>query len=541
MKILSTAQMREVDRLTSEERGISSLTLMENAGAAVAGFCAKQFPHLSSRRIVVLCGKGNNGGDALVAARHLRAMGARADVWLLAKAEELHGDPAINRDKWLACGGGLRIVSNGLEWNDAREVLDRAQILVDGIFGTGFRGPVEGWLAQVIDDVNSLRSGAQIVAADMPSGLPSDTGQATGPVIRADYTVTFSAPKHGQFLGRAADYVGLLRVAEIGSPAELVNSISASVKGPDVTVTPMWRWLEPREFSALPFRRPPDSNKGEYGHVLVVAGSRGKSGAAVLSGTAALRAGAGLVTVATAESVQSIVAGALAELMTTPMTCTESGSISLDALRQFEDLVKGKSVVAIGPGLGTEAVTQEFVRRIVRDCALPLVLDADGLNAFAGHAAELRDHGAPILVVTPHPGEMARLVGCSIAEVQSNRIGIATRYAAEWNAWVVLKGYLTVIASPDGRVWINSTGNPGMATGGTGDVLTGMVAGMAAQFGAQSDGERLAQALTFGIYLHGLAGDIAADEMEEGPLIASDVIRSLPRAWRQVQIELEHG
>ena len=541
--------MREVDLLTSEERGISSLTLMENAGAAVAGVCAKQFPHLASRRIVVLCGKGNNGGDALVAARHLRAMGACADVWLLAKAEELHGDAAINRDKWLACGGEMRIVSNGMEWNDVRDALDRAQILVDGIFGTGVRGPVEGWLAQVIDHVNALRPGALIVAVDMPSGLPSDTGGVTGPVIRADYTVTFTAPKRGQFLGRAADYVGLLHVAEIGSPAELVDSISVAEKSSGGAVTPMWRWLDPREFAALPFRRPPDGNKGKYGHVLVVAGSRGKSGAAVLSGTAALRAGAGLVTVATAESVQPIVAGALAELMTVPLACTGSGSISLDALRQFEELVKGKSVVAIGPGLGTEAETQEVVQRIVHSCALPLVLDADGLNAFAGRsderaderAGELRDHAAPFLVVTPHPGEMARLVGCSIADVQSNRIEIAMRYAGEWNAWVVLKGYLTVVASPDGRVWINSTGNPGMATGGTGDVLTGMVGGMVAQFGAEMDRERLAQAITLGVYLHGLAGDIAADETGEGPLIASDVVRSIPRAWRQVQIELEHG
>jgi hydroxyethylthiazole kinase-like uncharacterized protein yjeF len=533
MKILTATEMREVDRLTSEQRGIPGLTLMENAGAAVAGLCARQFSHPGSRRIIVLCGQGNNGGDALVVARHLRAMGARPEVWLLARPEEMRSDAAINRDRWRACGGELRIASNAGEWNAARATLNGAEIVVDGIFGTGFRGPVEGWLAEVIDDVNSLRPGARIVAVDIPSGLSSDTGVANDAVIRADYTVTFTAPKRGEVVGRAADYVGLLRVAEIGSPADVVNAVPA----PGNSAMPVWRWLEPREFSSLPLERPPDSNKGNYGHVLVVAGSRGKSGAAVLSGWAALRAGAGLATVATAACVQNIVAGALPELMTVPLVCSGGESITAECLKQFAELVKSKSVVAMGPGLGTEAETQEVVRQIVRECPAPMVLDADGLNAFAGRAAELRDHGAPFLAITPHPGEMARLAGCSVAEIQSDRIAIATRYAAQWNAWMVLKGYQTVIAAPDGRVWINSTGNPGMATGGTGDVLTGMLAGMVAQFGVK----RWAEALTFGVYLHGLAGDLAAAEIGEAPLMASDVVRAIPGAWRQVKMELESG
>jgi NAD(P)H-hydrate epimerase len=526
MKILTAAEMREVDRLTTEQAGIPSATLMENAGAGVAGFCARQFPRLLSRRILVLCGKGNNGGDGLVAERHLRAMGARPEVWFFGKLSEMRGDAATNLVRWREFGGGLVEIDGVEAWRQNKSSLPGVQIVIDALLGTGLKGPVEGWLAEAIADVNALRPGATIVAVDIPSGLPSDSGDVIGPAVHADYTVTFTAPKRGQILAPASENVGTLRVLEIGSPATLVESPLQS----------RLRWLEPGEFTRVPLHRVADSNKGNYGHALVVAGSRGKSGAAVLSGWAALRVGAGLVTVGTADSALDAVAAHVPELMTAPLADTEAGSIALHSREdgKFAELLKGKTVLAMGPGLSTQRETQEFVRQTIRDSTLPIVLDADGLNAFDGRAAELRNHATQHFGMTPHPGEMARLAECSVKEIQADRIGVATRFAREWNAWMVLKGYETVIAAPDGRVWINSTGNPGMATGGTGDVLTGMLAGLIAEFGAS----RWEQALTFGVYLHGLAGDLAAKELGEESLIASDIIRFIPAAWRKMREEI---
>ena len=526
MKILMAAEMRDVDRLTIEQAGIPSAALMENAGAGVAGFCAERFPRLLSRRIVVLCGKGNNGGDGFVAARHLRAMGARPEVWLLGKPGESRGDAAANLARWRELSAEITQIDCAEEWYRSKASLHGAQIVIDALLGTGLQGAVEGWLAEVIADVNALRPGAKILAVDIPSGLPSDSGEAPGPAIRADFTVTFTAPKRGEVIAPGSDFVGELRVVEIGSPAALVESSSKS----------RLRWLAPDEFTSVPLRRAVAGNKGDYGHALVVAGSRGKSGAAVLCGSAALRVGAGLVTVGTADSALDSVAAHTPELMTAPLASTEAGSIALRSREngKFAELLKKKTVLAMGPGLTTQPETQEFVRQTVRECSVPLVLDADGLNAFDGRADELRAHATEHLAMTPHPGEMARLAACSIKEVQSNRIGVATRFAAEWNAWVVLKGYQTVIAAPDGRAWINSTGNPGMATGGTGDVLTGMLAGLIAEFGAA----RWEQALTFGVYLHGLAGDLAAAELGEESLIAGDIIRFIPAAWRKIRAEI---
>jgi len=526
MKILTAAEMREVDRLTTEQAGIPSATLMENAGAGVAGFCVERFPHLLSHRIVVLCGKGNNGGDGLVAARHLRGMEARPEVWLFAKPGDMRGDAAANLARWLKPGGEVVQIDEAGGWLRKKASLQGAQIVIDALLGTGLQGAIEGWLAEVIADVNALRPGATIVAVDIPSGLPSDSGQAPGPVIRADFTVTFTAPKRGEVIAPGSEFVGILRVLEIGSPAALVESASQS----------RLRWLAPDEFTSVPLHRAQDSNKGNYGHALVVAGSRGKSGAAVLCGSAALRAGAGLVTVGTADCALDAVAAHTPELMTAPLHSTEAGSIGSRSREDgtFAELLKEKTLLAMGPGLTTQGETQEFVRQTVRECTLPLVLDADGLNAFDGRTAELRGHATAHLVLTPHPGEMARLARCSVKEIQADRIGVATRFAKEWNAWLVLKGYQTVIAPPDGRAWINSTGNPGMATGGTGDVLTGMLAGLIAEFGAA----RWKQAVTFGVYLHGLAGELAAAELGEESLIAGDIIRFIPAAWRKIRSEI---
>ena len=529
MKILTVAEMREVDRLTTERYGIPGLSLMENAGKSVADFMVSRFRRLESRRIVVLCGKGNNGGDGFVTARHLADAGVTPVVILVAAQDEMRGDAAVNCDRWQKSGGEVRVVRTSSDWQMAKSSINSADLIVDALLGTGVRGSVDGLLGEVIREVNGHERGRIVVAVDIPSGLPADTDDGPernagtkgsgGNIVIADYTVTFTAPKVGMFLGNASTYVGQLVVREIGSPSELVEDVG---KG---TV----RWLEPREFSEFALPRKADGNKGNYGHALIVAGSVGKSGAAVMASWAALRVGAGLVTAAVPEPVLPLVATPNPEVMTEPLPATEAGSISLRALEyeRFNGIVKGKSVLGIGPGLTTQTETVQFVLTVVgKYLDIPIVLDADGLNAFAGHAADLRA-ARKMLAVTPHPGEMARLVGSDTKQIQSRRLEVAREAAAAWNAFVILKGYQTVVASPDGNAWINSTGNAGMATGGTGDVLTGMLSGLIAQHGAG------ASALCFGVYLHGLAGDIAYADSGEAPLMATDLIRSIPRAYQK--------
>ncbi len=533
MKILTAAEMREIDRLTTERYGIAGLTLMENAGVRVAEFIIKRFADYERRRIVVLCGKGNNGGDGFVVARHLQEMGARPEAVLFAAAEDLEGDAATNRKRWQEASGALRIVRNPAERKSSSSLIATADIIVDALLGTGVRGPVESLLAEVIRDVNARRPAQIVVSVDIPSGLPADTGEIAGPVVEANYTVTFTAPKVGMFRGKAGDFVGELSVCDIGSPPALIEEIGKS----------NLRWSEPREFGQFELPRKADGNKGNYGHALIVAGSVGKSGAAVLASWAALRAGAGLVTVATPADVLPIVAAHTPEIMTEPLPATDAGSISLRSLEQgrFESLAKGKRALAIGPGLSTQDETQKFVRAVVdKRSSIPLILDADGLNAFAGRAGEMRKDPSPLqapLALTPHPGEMARLVGGTAQDVQARRLEFALKSAADWNAYLILKGHHTIVAAPNGQAYINSTGNPGMGTGGTGDVLTGMLAGLTAQFGVDD----WVKVLAFGVYLHGLAGDIAYSDFAEAPLIASDLIRAIPRAYQQFYSECGRG
>jgi ADP-dependent NAD(P)H-hydrate dehydratase / NAD(P)H-hydrate epimerase len=530
MKILTAAEMREVDRLTTERYGIPSLSLMENAGKSIADFVSARFRRLESRRIIVLCGKGNNGGDGFVAARHLANAGATPIVILVAAQDEMRGDAATNRDRWQKSGGEVRVVRTSSDWQTVKPSVNSADLIVDALLGTGVKGAVEGLLSEVIHEVNRRERGRIVIAVDIPSGLPADmdgaasenrarTKDSGDDIFAANYTVTFTAPKAGMFLGNATANVGQLLVREIGSPPELVEEVG---KG---TV----RWLETGEFSEFALPRKPDGNKGNYGHALIVAGSVGKSGAAVMASWAALRIGAGLVTAAVPEPVLPLVAVPNPEVMTEPLPATDTGSISLRALEyeRFNGIVKGKSVIGIGPGLTTQTETVQFVRAVVgKYLDLPIVLDADGLNAFDGHAQELKA-ARKMLALTPHPGEMARLVGSDTKQIQSRRLEVARNAAAEWNAFVILKGHQTVIAAPNGDAWINSTGNAGMATGGTGDVLTGILTGLIAQHGAG------VPALCFGVYLHGLAGDIAYADSGEAPLMATDLIRSIPRAYQQ--------
>ncbi len=532
MKILTASEMREVDRLTTERHGIASLTLMENAGHSVAEFIQEHFAHLERRHVVILCGKGNNGGDGFVVARHLRGMNASASVFLFASPDEVRGDAATNLKRWQALSGELHVIQSQDEWKAAQHVLRSANIVVDALLGTGVRGPVEGVLRAVIHDVNQRNPWQEVVALDIPSGLPSDTGEVSDGVVVANRTVTLTAPKIGMVANGANSVVGQLGVRDIGSPRELIEEVGRS----------NLRWSEPNEFLTFALPRKPEGHKGSYGHALIVAGSVGKTGAAVLASWAGLRVGAGLVTVAIPEPVLPIVASHTPEVMTEPLPATNAGTISLRSFddARFDSVVKGKQALGIGPGLSTNPETQEFARRVVANRSVPIVLDADGLNAFAGRAAELKNSDG-LLALTPHPGEMARLLDCETQEVQANRTEVALKAAAEWNACVILKGHQTVIASPSGGAFINSTGNPGMGTGGTGDVLTGMLAGLVAQYGRGLDYEGYARLLAFGVYLHGLAGDIAYDERGEAPLMASDLIQATPRAYQRFYAECGRG
>ncbi len=512
MKIVTAAEMREIDRATSERFGVPSLTLMENAGAAVAAFVLSQYP--SAESVGVICGKGNNGGDGFVAARKLHEAGQEVRVLLLAERSELRGDAAemFTRLPMPAVGVSK---NDHLKTEAARAVFD-ADVLIDAVLGTGFRPPVSGLYAEAIAAMNA--NSAPVVAVDIPSGADADVmGEQVGAVARADAIVTFTAPRPAHVFGMLTN--GPTVVAPIGSPDQAVvsslqlNLITAS------TVAPL---IGPR---------PAASNKGSFGHVLVLGGCTGKAGAAAMAGMAALRAGAGLSTVATAKSVLATVAGFHPELMTEPLEETEAGSIALASLQQgrLDTLVKAKTVLAVGPGISRDPDTAALVRGVVNKYGLPIVLDADGLNAFEGRAAELKSRVGP-LVITPHPGEMARLAGSTIPAVQHDRLNAARTFARDHGLIVVLKGHRTLIAQPDGTVWVNATGNPGMATGGTGDILTGMVAGLMAQ-----NPDRIAQAVIAAVHLHGLAGDVARERMGEQSMVATDLLQALPEAFRRTR------
>ena len=490
MKVLTAAQMREVDRRTAE-MGIPGIVLMENAGHRVVEFLAERFAPLPAQRIVVLCGKGNNGGDGLVIARqlHTRFNPQELHVVLLATPEELKGDAAANYRMLAACGCPV--------WREIPAEARLATLVVDALLGTGITGPATGVMLAGIREINGGFPLAKVVAVDIPSGMPSDSGEPVGEFARADYTVTFTAPKAGQVLPPNCDGVGELVVGPIGSPPELYEDVWLSL-------------LEPEMFEELLAPRPRGGHKGTFGHVLVVAGGPGKTGAAAMTGQGALRAGAGLVTVVSAASATPVIASHAPELMTASLEAGLSG------------IAEGKTVIAMGPGLGRTPDIEALVARAVAEFEQPIVLDADALVG--------QPEGVPgrVRVLTPHPGEMSRLTGKTTTEIQSDRVGAARAFATDRRVTLVLKGQRTVIAFPDGRVWINPTGTPALGTGGSGDVLTGMISGFLAQFPGEPD-----QAVAAAVYLHGLAGEIGARALGEKCLIATDILRYLPDAMEE--------
>ena len=515
MKIVTADEMRSIDRLTSERFGVPSLTLMENAGSAVAAFVLEGYP--GAKTIGVICGKGNNGGDGFVCARRLRAAGKKVSVLLLAAPAELRGDAAAMFKKM-----GIKPVAAREEKHLAAPAAQRVfhcDLLVDALLGTGFQPPVKGLYAEAVRRMwECARDGRHVVAVDIPSGADADLRTPVdrqGPVAPAEATVSFTAPRPAHVFGSLGEE-SAVAVSPIGSPPEAIESEL------DLEV------ITPQDIAGAVAPRSPQAHKGDFGHVLVIGGSLGKAGAAAMAGMAALRAGAGLVTVATPKSVLPTVAGFAPEIMTEPLDETDAGTISLRALEygRMDGLIQGKDVLAIGPGISRHPETAQLVRTVVTQAELPVVLDADGLNAFEKHPEEL-DGRNRTLVLTPHPGEMARLAGISTEQVQRDRLGVARRFAQGHHCIVVLKGHRTIVAFPDGRAWINPTGNPGMATGGTGDILTGLIAGLVPQ------GGKAAPALPAlaGVYLHGLAGDLAAERLGQHSLVASSLLKFLPDAF----------
>jgi NAD(P)H-hydrate epimerase len=520
---LATAEeMRRADRRATERYGVPSLLLMENAGRGAADAIERALGVVEGRRVAVVCGKGNNGGDGFVVARHLLGRGARISAWLVGRADEVRGDARVNLDALQRAGETVAEAPDADAVARLSAQVRAADIVVDALLGTGVRGPASGAVAAAIDAINAAgAAGRSVCSLDLPSGLPSDGEAPAGPVVRAAMTVTFGLPKLGLALPAGLAHAGRLEIADLGVPrAWLAEGIPAGL-------------LEATDARAALPLRPHDAHKGRYGHLLVVAGSVGKTGAAVLACLGALRSGTGLVTCAMPGSQQPVVAAQLSEAMTEPLPETAARTISTKAVERIVELLGRMDAVALGPGIGLDPETQAAVRVLVRDVERPMVVDADALTALAGSAGLCRDAVAPRLL-TPHPGEAARLLGSSIADVQADRIASARRLAAESGAVVALKGARTVVAGPDGEVVLNPTGNPGMATGGTGDVLTGVTGGLLAQ------GVAPVEALRAAVYLHGLAGDLAAATRGEAGLVAGDVAASLPAAIRRV-LEADHA
>jgi ADP-dependent NAD(P)H-hydrate dehydratase / NAD(P)H-hydrate epimerase len=522
MKILTAAEMRAADAATSAEHGIASMSLMENAGAAVARFVLQELP--DAERIVVLCGKGNNGGDGFVAARILAEAGCDVAVLLLGRAAEVKGDARTALER-LSVADQAPVEAPdeaALAAPRITELLDSAELFLDAVLGTGFRPPVRG-VAAALGEWLAAHRETPVVSVDLPSGWDADSRemQQQG-AYRSDAVVTFTAPKLAHAFGFLTR--GPVVVGKIGSPDAAVRSATGlhwAGSAKRMTETPRW----------------PDSNKGKFGHVGIITGARGRAGAAAMASYAALRAGAGLVTATVPESILNTVAAIAPELMTEPLAETAKGSIALSNLdgERGRALLEKRTVVAIGPGLGQELEAQQFALRLIELCGggekpIPMVLDADCLNAVAQHNYKLDGSGRTI-VLTPHPGEMARLVGKTIPEVETDREGIARAYATEHHVTLVLKGWRTLIAHPDGSIALNTTGNPGLAKGGSGDILTGITAAMLAQYGGKN-GEHVAEAVEAAVYLHGLAADFAVVERDEHTLLATEVCTYLDHAFR---------
>jgi ADP-dependent NAD(P)H-hydrate dehydratase / NAD(P)H-hydrate epimerase len=505
MKLATREIIREIDRISIEKYGILGLILMENAGRAVSRVVLEEF--LLSRRIAIFAGGGNNGGDGFVIARHLLGEGLDVTTYLTVDPKKYKGDALTNFEALRKIGGKLVELKSGFSEYQG------ADLIIDALFGTGLDREVEGFYREIIDFINSQP--VPRIAVDIPSGLDADTGFPLGASVKADVTVTFVIPKIGLAVYPGIDYAGKVYVADITTPKFLEKDITSELIAYDT----VRRILKPRH---------KDTHKGTYGHLLILAGSPGKTGAATLAALGALRTGTGLVTVGIPKGLNPIMAGKLTESMTEPIPETEGGTLGKESIEVTLKIMSARrTALAVGPGISTTPDTAEFLYEILKNSSIPIVADADGITLIAQNLQILRELKVPI-VLTPHPGEMSRLVGKTGEEVQKNRIDVARDFSSMYNVYTVLKGARTVISTPDGRVFINPTGNPGMASGGMGDVLTGIIGGFLAQ------GYSPADACTLGVFSHGLAGDFVANKKGEAGIIAGDVADILPETLREI-------
>jgi NAD(P)H-hydrate epimerase len=515
--------MREVDRLSTTQCGIPSAILMENAGFQLYLELARSCRDLAKRRVAIMCGKGNNGGDGMVLARQLRMRGVKPDVYLLARCSEISGDAGLNLGILLESGCQVQEATTVEEWRAVAALLGQYQVLVDAILGTGLTKPLDGLYLQVVRDIN--RSDAFVLAVDIPSGMASDSTRGDRETIEADCTVTFTAPKVAHILNERQAAIGRLVIAPIGSPDRLLERPEHFL-----------HLITPELVRSFLVPRPAAVHKGDLGHVALAAGSRGKGGAAALCSRAALRTGSGLVTALVPDAVQLLVASFQPEIMTEALPSTPDGTFAPEAADLLLDHLKSKDAAGMGPGLTIHSGTVGFVHEVVSKSTTPLVIDADALNAFQGRVDALRNLHCQPLVLTPHPGEFSRLTGLTTAEILDRNVESARAFAQERGVWLVLKGFRTLVAAPDGQVFACPRGNPGMATAGMGDVLTGVLTSLLGSYSARgwTSPEQITRAVVLGVYLHALAGDLAAGRTGAEALNAGDVVDRLGEAYRKL-------
>lgn len=521
MKVLTAREMKTIDGVTIEEFGLPGPVLMENAGRQIFLALIQRFPKLEKEKFVIVAGKGNNGGDGLVVARYLHNYGCLPKVFLLSSKEEVKGDAAINL--MVAEKMGLAIVElkEAKDWKTFRRAIEEASVIIDAIFGTGLEKPASGFYARAIELIN--QSQAFKVAVDIPSGISSETPRLLGPAVKANLTITLGAPKLAHALPPAEEWMGEVWVADIGIPKSLFASDDLKVEWPEKEL--ILSCFQPRK---------KDTHKGTYGHLLILAGSVGKTGAAVMAARAALKAGAGLVTVATPKSCLPVIARSTMEIMTEPLPETAEGTLAREGSVRLEELLRGKDAFLLGPGISTHPETVDLVSRVIPGIKIPVIIDADGLNILAQKSELLSKLPWPC-VLTPHPGEFSRLMGRPTADILGDRLSFAQDFAEKYRLILVLKGFRSLVCSPDRRVFINPTGNPGMATGGSGDVLSGLVASLLVQFPDPL------LATTAAVYVHGLSGDLASRKLGERSLVAGDLIRFLPQAVKALETEARSG